>query len=62
MTATTQARPAGKLDSPETLVAIARAAHVAGDRRLEQAAKRRLQEQFGITIKFDRQPNSGDNT
>lgn len=45
-------RPRRKLDSPETLVAIAHAAHAVGDACLEQSAKRSLHEQFGITIKF----------
>jgi hypothetical protein len=40
------------LRSPATLVAIARAAHVVGDRDLEKSAKRELAESFGIEIKF----------
>ena len=39
-------------NSPATLVAIARAANVAGDRELEAVAKRELKDRFGIEITF----------
>lgn len=37
-------------DSPSSLVAIIRAAHMAGDKRLERAARRELDERFGIKL------------
>ena len=43
-----------QLKSPAELVAIARAAHIVGDRDLERSAKHELLEQFGIEIKFQR--------
>jgi hypothetical protein len=39
---------------PATLVAIARAAHLTGDRHLERAARRLLREQHGIEVTFRR--------
>jgi hypothetical protein len=42
-------------DSPASLVAIARAARLCGDRELERAAKRELKERFGIELTFTRQ-------
>lgn len=39
-------------DSPAALVAIARAAKLAGDRDLERAARRELKERFGIELKL----------
>ncbi len=39
-------------NSPAELVAIARAAHVVGDRQLEKAARRDLLARFGIRIRF----------
>lgn len=48
----TQTHPS---DSPATLVAIARAARLCGDRELERHAKQQLRERFGITIKFERE-------
>lgn len=41
-------------NSPAALVAIAKAARQAGDRDLERAARRQLQERHGIRITFDR--------
>jgi len=41
-------------DNPEALVVIARAAHLAGDRQLERAAKAELKERFGIVLRFTR--------
>jgi len=41
-------------DSPAALVAIARAARLAGDRYLERAARQQLQERYGIRLVFDR--------
>jgi hypothetical protein len=41
-------------DSPAALVAIARAAHVTGDRDLERAARNALIDQWGIRIVFTR--------
>jgi hypothetical protein len=40
--------------SPMALVAMARAANLAGDRELERMARRQLIEQFGIEISFRR--------
>ncbi len=40
--------------NPAALVAVAKAAHTMGDRRLERAAKRLLREQHGIIISFRR--------
>jgi hypothetical protein len=42
------------LRSPAELVAIARAAHIVGDRDLERAARNELREAFGIEIRFPR--------
>ena len=36
------------------LVAIAKAANVSGDREMEKEARRRLQEEHGITLRFAR--------
>jgi hypothetical protein len=45
-------------DSPASLVAIARAARLCGDRELERAAKRELRERFGIELSFSKKkPN-----
>ena len=43
-------------DSPAALVAIARAAKLAGDRDLERAAKEKLRAEFGIAISFSNTP------
>jgi hypothetical protein len=43
-------------DSPAALVAIARAAKLAGDRDLERAAKEQLRTKFGIAISFSGVP------
>ena len=43
-------------DSPAALVAIARAARLAGDRELERAAKEQLRSKFGIAILFSNTP------
>ena len=40
------------LNSPAELVAVARAARAVGDRELERTARKELQQQFGISIKF----------
>ena len=45
-------------DNPEALVAIARAAHVAGDKYLERAARRQLADVFGIRVSFPRPAHS----
>lgn len=37
---------------PAELVAIARAAHLCGDRELKRVAIRELKQRFGITIRF----------
>ena len=42
-------------DSPAALVAIARAARLAGDRDLERTARQQLSERFGIDLTFRRQ-------
>lgn len=39
-------------DSPQSLVAIIRAAHLAGDRSLERAARSELRERFGMDVSF----------
>jgi hypothetical protein len=41
-------------ESPSTLVAIIVAARRAGDRELEQDARRRLQERFRVKLSFAR--------
>jgi hypothetical protein len=43
-----------RFESPPALVAIANAAHLAGDRSLERAARRELLERYGIEVKFRR--------
>jgi hypothetical protein len=43
-------------DSPAELVAIIRAARLAGDKRLERNARRELKEQFRISLSFDCEP------
>jgi hypothetical protein len=40
------------------LVTIARAAHIARDRALERETKRQLQERYGVTLTFQREPTS----
>jgi hypothetical protein len=40
------------LTDPPSLVAVARAARLSGDRSLERAAKRLLREQWGIALAF----------
>ncbi|QDS91898.1 hypothetical protein FF011L_06340 [Roseimaritima multifibrata] len=47
--------------SPSSLVAVANAAHVAGDKPLLESTKRLLEKQFGIVIRFTRptKPNGG---
>lgn len=42
--------------SPAALVAIIRAARMAGDRDLEKAAKQELSERFGIKLTFGTDP------
>jgi transposase InsO family protein len=39
------------------LIAIARAAHLARDREMKSAAVRRLREEYGVTITFQRPSN-----
>jgi hypothetical protein len=39
---------------PTALVAIAKAAHQTGDRELERAARRELQDRHGIILRFVR--------
>jgi hypothetical protein len=41
-------------DSPMALVAMLRAARIAGDKELERAARQRLLERFGIELVFRR--------
>jgi hypothetical protein len=41
-------------DSPAALVAIARAAKLAGDRDLQRAAKEKLRAEYGIELIFRR--------
>lgn len=48
------ARTTTQDNNPEALVAIARAAHVAGDKSLERAARRQLADVFGIRVSFPR--------
>jgi len=43
-------------NSPEALVAIARAARAAGDRDLERSARRQLADNYGIELTFRRAP------
>jgi len=50
---------ASESGGPAELVAIARAAHIAGDRDLEKVAKRELRNRFGIEIKFTRKDSGG---
>lgn len=45
---------ANATDSPATLVAIVYAAHRSGDRDLERAAKRRLDDEYGIRLRLRR--------
>ena len=49
-------------DSPATLVAIAKAAHLTGDRDLERAARKQLEDRHGIRIRFVRRgkPQGGN--
>ena len=42
-------------DSIAALVAIARAAHLAKDRALERAARRKLAEAYGVDVTFRRE-------
>ena len=42
------------LSDPLSLVAIARAARLTGDRHLERAARRLLREQYGMKVSFSR--------
>jgi hypothetical protein len=42
------------LTDPPALLAVARSAHLSGDRSLERAARRRLRERYGIEINFRR--------
>jgi hypothetical protein len=51
-------RPA--LDSPQQLVAIILAARQSRNRGLEQAARRELEEQHGIDVRFRRRQTGGD--
>jgi hypothetical protein len=44
-----------RFNSPAELVAIANAAHIAGDAPLERAAKRELLEHFDIRLSFGRE-------
>jgi hypothetical protein len=53
----TNAKP--KQSDPATLVAIANAAHQAGDRGLERAARRELLARHGIVIRFARAKKHG---
>lgn len=42
-------------ESPASLVAILRAAHLTGDRELEAAARSQLKDQFGMDVVFRQQ-------
>jgi hypothetical protein len=42
------------LSDPPALLAIARAAHQTGDRRLERAARKLLRDRYGIEVSFRR--------
>jgi hypothetical protein len=42
------------LSDPPALLAIARAAHLIGDRDLERAARRILRERYGVEVSFRR--------
>ena len=46
-------------ESPPTLVAIMVAARRAGDRQLEKDARRKLEERFGVKLRFAREPRNG---
>jgi hypothetical protein len=48
-----------RIGSPADLVAVAKAAHVTGDRDLERAARRLLLEQHGIELIFRRPDGAG---
>lgn len=41
-------------DSPSSLVAIVRAARLAGDRELERVARQELRNRFGMDVTFTR--------
>jgi hypothetical protein len=43
-----------ELTDPPALLAVARAAHLSGDRTLERAARRLLRERYGIEVNFRR--------
>jgi hypothetical protein len=42
------------LSDPPALLAIARAAHLIGDRDLERSARRLLRERYGVEVSFRR--------
>jgi hypothetical protein len=50
----TRPDPPPDLTDPPSLVAVARAARLAGDRDLERAARRLLREHWGIELTFRR--------
>jgi hypothetical protein len=52
------AEPTSCADSPAALVAIARAARLAGDRNMERAARRELRERFRMELTFLREKES----
>ena len=45
----------GGTESPSTLCAVIRAAHIARDRDLERLAKRELRLRYGMRVTFERQ-------
>lgn len=57
----TDESPASNLSEPSTLLAIARAAHLVGDRELERVARRLLRERYDIKVTF-RRPRSRPKT
>jgi hypothetical protein len=56
MTATDESMPCA--ESLAALVAIARAAHISGDRSLARAARRELLDRYGIDLSFRRLPTT----
>ena len=60
----TETHSEDRLGAPPALLAIIQAARIAGDRALEQAARRQLAEEHGIEVSFRRggpaQKETGD--
>jgi hypothetical protein len=54
VTAMTDTHSDDRLGAPPALLAIIQAARIAGDRGLEQAARRQLAEEHGIDVVFRR--------